>query len=86
MHKKSAIFSYALSRSPTKGLCEYMKRKCAHMGASPLTHTVRTMKNWSYFRRTVCSVDATLSNAVGGGSESLPSVHRPMSFLLLDCI
>ena len=38
MHKKRAHFLFhALPGSPTKGLCGYMKRKCAHTGAPSLT-------------------------------------------------
>ena len=35
--KKSALPLRALPRSPSTGKSEYMKRKCAHMGAPPLT-------------------------------------------------
>ena len=38
MHKKRAhLFSHALKSSPSKGLCEYMKRQCARWGAPSLT-------------------------------------------------
>ena len=41
--------------------CANTRRENAPSWAHPHLHAVRTMKNWSYFRRTVCSVDATLS-------------------------
>ena len=45
-----------------------MKRKCAQLDASPLTcRSIRKpqkrSKYWSYFARTTCSFDATLTNA-----------------------
>ena len=39
MHKKRAQFSlHALPLSPTTGMLGYVKKECALLGASPLTH------------------------------------------------
>ena len=47
---------------------ECAKRKCAQLGASPLAYRSihkppKRSKYWSYFARTTCSVDATLTSA-----------------------
>ena len=50
--------------------CANTRRENAPSWAHPHLHAVRTMKNWSYFRRTACSDDATFLNAAVGGEFS----------------
>ena len=79
MHKKRAHFLLMHStEARPKALHEYMKRKCAQTGASSLT-CCSCMKCLVVFLWNSLLALMLNSNAVGGGAESLPSVHRPMS-------
>jgi hypothetical protein len=70
MHEKERISTHALLGSPATGLSEYMKRKCAQMGASPLTcRSLNEMLQFSEER--LVSVDAEINL----GREGMP--RRP---------
>ena len=70
IHEKERTSSHALDRSPTTGLPEYMKRRCAQPDASSLTCRSGIVL-WWYSGRTTCSADATLIMRPAGEGEVL---------------
>ena len=68
MHEKERISSHALPRRPATGWNEYMKRKCAQLGASSLTCR-SFLEMLQYSVGTTCSVDATLIKRPAGWGE-----------------
>ena len=63
MHEKRAqVSSHALGSSPGQAIIRIHEEKMRPLGAPPLTCR-SSMKFWTYFGRTTCSVDATLLNA-----------------------
>ena len=85
LYIKKERISFMHSTEARPKACANTRRENAPNWAHPHLHAVRTLKNWSYFRRTACSVDATFFNAVGGGefqrltSRPFISVHRPIT-------